>query len=182
MYDVTYSLTEALESYQQLISDYSVFLFIFLAFSVFGFLLWINRKEKITFYFTLGYFFLLVIMTIYFRRFELFHYFNTIFTGNFFKNLYFYHWNMVFCFLLLHIEISSKRVTELARLIAIIFFVILATNSSFQFYMSEYVGNSRIMVLGNTGPMIIVGNILSFLLYLYFIVFYVVLYGKNRKR
>lgn len=182
MYDVNYTLTEALENYQQMISDYSVFLFLFLAFSVFGFLLWINRKEKTTFYFTLGSLFLMIIMTIYFRKLELLTYITTIFTRNFYKNLYFYHWNMIVCFLLMHIQISSKKVTELTRFIVIVFFVILATNLSFQLYMSDYVGNSSIMVLGNTGSMIVVGNILSFLLYLYLIVFYVVSCVKDRKR
>lgn len=174
MYDVHYSLTEALERYQQLISDYSVFLSIFLAFCIFGLLIWINRKEKIAFYFTLGTFLLLVVMTFYFRRLELLEYITQIFHGNFYKNLYFFHWNMFFCFFFLHIQISSRKITELTRFISLVFYVVLATNVSFQLYMSQVVGNARLMVLGNTGPMIIVGNFLSFFLYLYFIVYFTV--------
>lgn len=182
MYDVGYSLTEALENYQQLISDYSVSLSILVAFSVFGLLLWINRKERTTFYLSLGALLLLIVMTLYFRRLELFNYITTIFSGNFYKNLYFFHWNMIFCFFLMHNQISSKKITELTRGIVIIFFVLLATNVAFQFCVSEYVGNSRLMVLGNTGPMIIVGNLLSFLLYLYLIVFNVVSSVKEKER
>ena len=62
MYDIHYSLTEALENYHHLISDYSVFLYIFLAISVFGILIWINRKDKISFYFTLGAALLLIVI------------------------------------------------------------------------------------------------------------------------
>ncbi len=181
MYDVPYTLTEALENYQQMISDYSVFLSIFLAISVFGILLWINRKTKTGFYFTLGSFLLLTTMTFYFRKLEMFQYVTTLFHGNFYKNLYFFHWNMIFCFLFMHIQISSQKITELTRAIIIVFFVVLATNVSFQLYMSDFVGNSRIMILGNTGSMIVVGNLLSFILYLYLIVFYVVSYVKKRK-
>ncbi len=181
MYDVHYTLAEALENYQQMISDYSVFLYIFLAISVFGILIWINKKTKTGFYLTLGSLLLLITMTFYFRKLEMFNYITTLFHGNFYKNLYFFHWNMIFCFLLMHIQISSKKITELTRGIVVVFFVLLATNVSFQLYMSDFVGNSRIMILGNTGSMIVVGNLLSFLLYVYLIIFYVVSCVKKRE-
>ncbi len=182
MYEIHYSLAEALENYQQLISDYSVFLYILLAFSVYGVLIWINRKEKTSFYLTFGSLLLLIIMTFYFRRLELVNYITTFFNSRFYQNLYFFHWNMIFCFLLMHIQISSKKITEMTRFIVILFYIVLAANVSFQLYMSEVVGNSSIMVVGNTGPMIIVGNLISFLLYLYLILFCIVSYIKERKR
>ncbi len=181
MYDIHYSLTEALENYHHLISDYSVFLYIFLAISVFGILIWINRKDKISFYFTLGAALLLIVMTFYFRRLELFNYIDTLFSGNFYKNLYFFHWNMIFCFIFMHVGLSSKKLTDFTKAIVIVFYVLLATNVTFQLYMSNVVGNSRLMVLGNTGAMIIVGNLISFLLYIYLFVYFVVSSVKKKE-
>jgi len=40
--------------------------------------------------------------------------------------------------------------------------------------MSDIVGGNYLLVLGNTAPMIIIGNVVSFVLYLYFIVFLIV--------
>jgi len=172
MYDIHYSLTEALENYHHLISDYSVFLYIFLAISVFGILIWINRKDKISFYFTLGAALLLIVMTFYFRRLELFNYIDTLFSGNFYKNLYFFHWNMIFCFIFMHVGLSSKKLTDFTKAIVIVFYVLLATNVTFQ---------PRLMVLGNTGAMIIVGNLISFLLYIYLFVYFVVSSVKKKE-
>ena len=47
--------------------------------------------------------------------------------------------------------------------------------------MSNVVGNSRLMVLGNTGAMIIVGNLISFLLYIYLFVYFVVSSVKKKE-
>ncbi len=174
MYEVHFSLAEALESYQQLISDYSVFLYIFLAMIVFGFLLWINRKSSTTFYMTLGFLLLMIVMSFYFQGFGMFSHLDSFFSRYFYKNLYFYYWNMFFVFFLIHRLISSRKMPEVSKVIVIIFFIFLSTNNLFQFYMSDIVGGNYLLVLGNTAPMIIIGNVVSFVLYLYFIVFLIV--------
>lgn len=180
MYEVHFSLTEALENYQQLISDYSVFLYIFLAMTVFGILLWINRKSSTTFYMTLGFFLLVVVMSFYFRRLEMFQHLDTLFSRYFYKNLYFYYWNMFVAFFVIHKSISSKRLTELTKFLSILFFIGLSANILFQYYISDVVGGDYLLTLGNTAPMIIIGNLTSFLLYLYLVVFVIVRYFKEK--
>ncbi len=181
MYEVHFSLAEALESYQQLISDYSVFLSIFLAMIIFGFLLWINRKSSATFYMTLGFLLLIIVMDFYFRGWEMFYHFDSFFSRYFYKNLYFYYWNMILSFFIMHRVISSNKMTNVTKVITIFLFTVLSMNHLFQYYISDTVGGNYLLVLGNTAPMIIVGNLISFLLYLYLIVFMVVSFVKKKE-
>ena len=160
------TLGEALKTYRDLIAEYSNFSYILLAMTIIGVLLWVNRKTSTTYYFTWGIFFLLIVMTIYFRRMELLEHIDTIFQADFYQNLYFYHWNMILCFYLLHSQLSSRRINEVASAFCFLFFIALSTNAVFQFFISDYVGNSSLLVLGNTYPMITVGNLLSFAFYL----------------
>ncbi len=176
------TLTEALESYQQMISNYSVFSFILIAMVVVGILLWVNRNTSTTYYFTWGIFFLLVVMTIYFRRMELLDHIDTIFQADFYQNLYFYHWNMIFAFFLLHSQLSSHRISEVSKMLCLFFFIALSTNCVFQFFISDYVGNTPILVLGNTYSMIVVGDLLSFAFYLLVIVSHLVPYHPNKAK
>ncbi len=174
-------ITEAFEKYLQLISDYPVFLFLFLAMLVFGFLLWINRNTKVTYYLTFSALLLYLVVIAFTRRLELFQNITTFFHGNFYQNMYFYYWNMAIVGYFLHANISSRRVADPKKGISILFFIVLATNAIYQLYLSQVVHQNAILILGNTYPLILFGNLLAFLYYLYLIIYFFVFYKKVKK-
>ncbi len=160
------SLKEALGSYRELIGNYSVFGLITIAIILFTFLIWMNRHTKISRYLllmaVLG-----VCLSLGILHFqELWSHFDTFLHLNFYQNPYVYYWNMLLVFSVLFLFLSSKNTKEKQKKWVLVLFSILLINAIFQLYITGVVQNHSLLVLGNTYPMIFVGNLLAFFSYL----------------
>ncbi len=163
---LNFSIASAIPDYQEFIKNYPVFFSIFVAIVILGILLKINR-EKTVFKITFVIFVFFTLMIFFTRKEEMFTHFFTIFNVNFYQNLYFYCWNMILLYLLFPFVLTAKNHSKREQIISLIYFVILTTNVIFQYYISSLVNHQKLLVLGNTYPMIMVGNFLSFTFYFY---------------
>ena len=112
---------------------------------------------------------------------DMFNQITTIFNINFYRNIFFYYWNVIVGLLLMHMTIHNTKKTHLTKFIAMMFFSLSISNLIFSLYMSHIVGNELIMVIGNIAPMIVVGNILIFIFYLYLFIYKVVEFFRGKK-
>jgi len=165
-----YSLTEAIADYLQLISNYPVFYFLLIAAVVFCILIMVNFNEPTAFYITLFAFLLLIVVTFYFRRLDMFEHIDSIFSWNFIKNMYFYYWNTIVAFLVVHATLSSKRRGMGTKLFTALIYVMLVTNVVYSFFITEAMQNVPLLVLGNISPMILIGNLLAIGMYIFLII------------
>lgn len=181
IYELEYTLAESLDAYGKLISNYSIFPYILGAVILFAILIYINFGRSTSFYLTLGGWALLVVMTFYFRKLDMFNHIDSIFSFTFYRNIFFYYWNTILGTFIMHACLSSAKLLKSTKQIVLMFLVLTITNVIFSFYITDLVGNSLLLILGNLYPMIIIGNIILFLFYLYLIVYKIVSFIKKEK-
>ena len=181
MYQLEYSLSEALSDYLQLISNYPAFYYVLLATVIFGVLIYINLDLKISFYITLLSSIALTCLTFYFRGLEMFNHLDSIFTWYFYQNIYFYYWNMIIAFIVMHTVLNSSKQTKCTKVIILPTYVILLTNLIFSFYITGSMRNMYLLVLGNISPMIAVGNLIALIMYIYLIVLRIRVFIKQKQ-
>ena len=85
--------------------------------------------------------------------------------NSFIKNTYFYFINTIVSFIVVNRIINSKRVGNTYKYISLIFYCLIIVNLMFNIYVTNYLSNIEIMVAINTYPMVLLGNIISILLY-----------------
>ena len=161
------SWQEGLEEYGKLITNYPIFFFFFLASLILGYLLWYNKTDRKKYFITFCTALVIIGETFYLRGSNVIEQLHTIFRWNFYQNIYVYYWNMIISFVLLHIYLSMTKRKSSEQDIGIVFYVCLFVNALFQVYISSIVGHQGLLVLGNTYPMVMIGNGLSFLFYFY---------------
>lgn len=170
MYEIESSLAEALSDYQQLISNYPAFYMVALAVIVLGLLLLLNMNTVGAYYMTLASFLGVIAASFYFRGMELLNHFDSIFSSKFYLNIYFFYWNMIIAALVIHFILNSRKQGKYTKIVVVLFFIVLAVNVIFSYYITGSMRNMYLLVLRNITPMIFIGNIVAMILYVYLII------------
>lgn len=134
------------------------FLSIIIASILFGIVLWINRNSKLANY-------LFISINTVLICFILYLYFDSIISFNFnypLKNINVYFLNSIICLIL---TIFNKRVTK--NKMVLLFYIIIIIGIVYSLYMTIYLKNVNIIVIGNILPEIFFGNILIVISYIY---------------
>lgn len=181
IYELEYTIVDSFEYYVKLISEYSLFPYIIVASVVFAILIHINFGTGAAFYLTLVAWLLLIITTFYFRGLDMINHIDSIFSFTFYRNIFFFYWNSILGMFVIHKCLNSNQLLKATKQIILLFLILVLTNVIFSFYITGVVGNSLLMVLGNIYPMIIIGNIILVILYLYLIIYKIVSIVKNKK-
>lgn len=176
-----YTMSEIIANYQSLIGNYPFIIYIVVASLIFGIIVLVNGNNSMAYKLTSVAWIGSVIGIFVFRKMDMFNQITTIFDVNFYKNIFFYYWNVILGLLLMHMAIHRTKNTHLTKFISMIFFCFTISNLIFSLYISNIVGNELIMVVGNIAPMIVVGNIIVFIFYLYMFIYKVVEFFKGKK-
>ena len=176
-----YTLAEIFANYQSLIANYPIIVYILVASLIFGILVLVNIPNSTAFGLTLTAWISVFIGIFVFRKMDMINEITSIFNIHFYENIFFYYWNAIIGLLLMHMVIHNTKKTYLTKFITMIFFCLSISNLIFSLYISHVVGNDLLMVVGNIAPMIVVGNILIFIFYLYLFIYKVVEFFRGKK-
>jgi len=176
---IDYSISEALTYFKTLIINYPVIYYILGALVIFGILILINLGTRNGFIMTFISWIISLILIFYYRGLDMISYIDTIFNIHFYQNIFFYYWNVVVGILIMHFVINSKN-DKLSKTFVVISYVLTITGVVYSFYISNIVSNNLMLVVGNIAPIIILGNILLFITYLYLIILKIVEACKRR--
>ncbi len=176
-----YTLEEAINLYQTLMFDYRFIYYILAATVVYGLIIFVNLNTKQAFIITFFTFVFSLLATFYFRGLDLIEHIDTIFNIHFYQNIFFYYWNVIIGILIMHIFINSSKTSTATKFIMLISLVLTLSNLIYSFYISNIVYNDFTLVVGNIAPIVIVGNIILFITYLYLIILKVVEFCSKKK-
>lgn len=176
-----YTLEEAINLYQTLMFDYRFIYYILAATVVYGLIIFVNLNTKQAFIITFFTFVFSLLATFYFRGLDLIEHIDTIFNLHFYQNIFFYYWNVIIGILIMHIFINSSKTSTATKFIMLISLVLTLSNLIYSFYISNIVYNDFTLVVGNIAPIVIVGNIILFITYLYLIILKVVEFCSKKK-
>ena len=140
----------------------SSFLSILISCVLFGFIIFLNKEKKTTKYIFIGLniSFIILILYLYFEGIMSFKYSHP------FKNIYVYYLNSIIYLIL--ITILSKRIIH--SKLGILFYIFNLIGIFYSIYITIYLKNITIIVIGNIFPEIFFGNILIFINYIYMII------------
>ncbi len=151
---LNYSVIEAIKLLPNAFK-YNVFIAIIISGIILNVIFYINRNKKIVKYLTLLINLIILLFIIYF-------YIKDIFTFNFnnpINNIYFYFFNTIVYIIIFSIKLKYNIVDY-------IFYLAFLINILFSIFMTHYLNNVTIIVIGNIFPMIKFGNIFYFIYYL----------------
>ena len=166
-----------LESLKLLINcfKYDIFWCLLIGVIIFTIILIINKDKKYINYIILGLNILIILLICY-------YYINDIISFKFsnpINNLYFYMFNTIIYFIIMYI-INIKTNYKIFNYM---FYSLSLLNIGYSIFMTHYLSNISILVIGNIFPIIKFGNILYFIYYLLitikFIYKYIVFDKKN---
>ncbi len=155
---LNYNIIETFKLFP-LIFRYNVFYSILFAAIIFNIILILNKDKKVTKYLVLIINLLILVLILYYYMFDIikFKFSNPI------NNIYFYFFNTIVCLIVFSIKKKYK-------LHDYIFYTIFLINILFSLFMTHYLGNNTIIVIGNIFPMIKFGNIIYIVYYLILII------------
>ena len=165
MVSVNYSLGKALTRYIELSKDFStlsIFAFIGL---IFVLLIAINIENKNANFIFYGLNITLIVIIAFTYGLKILDNIDSFFNVDLYKNVYFYLANMVISLLLITSIYKSKCIDKRVKYIIMVFYYLTIVNLLFMLYISNYLQNVMLYVIGNTYPMVYFGNIVSFILY-----------------
>ena len=122
----------------------------------------INKEKKITKYIVCGINLVLIVLICYF-------YLNQIFSFKFtspINNLYFYFFNSFIYLILMSIINFKTKYIKINYMI----YVLALINLLYSLFMTHYLNNINLIVIGNIYPMIKIGNIIYFIYYILLII------------
>ena len=105
----------------------------------------------------------------------------TFFNMKFYKNIYLYLANIIISLILITSILKNKRRPIKYKYVILIFYYFILVNSLFMLSMAHYLKYDFMMVLVNTYPMVFIGNVASFGLYIAIIIYWIVFAKKNKK-
>lgn len=178
---VDYSLAEVITQYKALLVNYPIIYYILGALVVFGLIILVNLNTKTSFSMTLISLVITIISIFYFRGIDMINHIDTIISSHFYQNIFFYYWNIIIGVLVMHIILNSKNSNTGTKFITLIFYILTLANLIYSFYITNVVGNNYTLVVGNINPIIVLGNILLFILYLYLIILKIVEACKKKR-
>lgn len=148
---------------------YNIFISIIISSILFVIVLMLNKDKKIVNYIILGINLLLIILISY-------YYISSILTFEFshpINNMYFYFFNSIIYLIImtiLNFKTKYKRINY-------IFYGLILINLLYSLFMTHYLSNVELIVIGNIFPMIKFGNIV----YISYYIFVIILIIKSLK-
>lgn len=158
---LNYSLIDTL-NLLKLCFKYNVFYSIIIGVILFVIILILNKDKKIINYIILGINILLLILINY-------YYIKSILTFKFnnpINNMYFYFFNSIIYLIVMTVmnfKFKYKRINY-------VFYGLVLINLLYSLFMTHYLGNISLIVIGNIFPMIKFGNIIYIIYYLFLII------------
>lgn len=169
-----FTFDEIIANYQASIISYPIFSYILVATILLGIIIFINIPNKTAFNLTLITNILLVVCIFYFRGLDMFNQITTIFNSYFYQNIFFYYWNVIIGMIVMNNAINNNKESKLTKFIIIVINILTITNLIFSLYITHILDNNLILLVGNIASMIVIGNIILFVLYLYVIMLKIV--------
>ncbi len=174
MYTFHYNLQECLQEYLHLINRYNIFPFIVVSILVLGILIIINRdNRKADIIFTIINL-ILIIMLIFIYGKDTITNLDTFVKGNISHNMYFYFFNTFISIILCDRFLTTSRTDNSIKISITIWYVLLIINWLFTLYIAHSISFHSILIIGNIYPMVLIGNIISILLYIFIIIYCIV--------
>ena len=167
---VNYSIIDSAVYYLELIKNYPILISIIL-FSIIIVILYIFNKKRNMFKYILtilNIIILLLIILLYGEKILTFKFSNPI------NNLYFFFLNSLIYIILSTINIYKTKYQK----INIIFYSLFLINILFSIFMTIYLKQIDLLVIGNIYPMVIIGNII---LLIYYILFIISIFDKKNR-
>ena len=161
---LNYSLKKTFSLFINSIIDYRISKIFILCLVLLWVILYVNRNSKISKFLVLFIDIILISMIIYFYNDIFLH---KIFI-NFMHNIYFYFLNSIL-YLVLRTICLFKNIKYKKLLIS--FYVLSLLFLQFSLFMTSYLNNIRLVVIGNIYPMIVYGNYLYLLFYVLIIIY-----------
>ena len=147
---------------------YSIFISIIISSILLITIFILNKNKKIINYIMLGLNILLISITSY-------YYINSIITfkfSNLINNMYFYFFNSIIYLVIISIVIFKTKYKK----VNYVFYGLVLINLLYSLFITHYLNNIEIIVIGNIFPMIKFGNLIYIIYYILEIIFIV----KNR--
>lgn len=176
-----YSLTNALDLYMKMTTSFSTFFVFAVVCLIFVGIITFNLKTKNTNFLFLALNIILIGIILWTHGINIINNIDSFFTVNLYKNVYFYLANMVLSLIIISKILSSNRSSISIKYIVCLFYYLLLTNLLFMLYISNYLKNIMLLVVGNTYPMVYFGNMIAFLMYIVLIVYHF-FYTKKIKK
>ena len=166
---LNYDIKKIFNLFIDIFKDYKIIYIFILCSIIFGIILFINKENKKSKYLIFTINIILIGFIIYFYNINLF---SNIFI-HFNHNIYFYFLNTIIYLII--IIISFFKLNNFKKII-IPFYSISLIFLLFSLFMTSYLKNIHLIVIGNIFPMIVFGN------YLYFIFYIIILFNiiKNK--
>ena len=140
------------------IFNYKIFIYIICASLILLLLCILNANNKLLYFFIIIINFLLVFLIIYYYNTNLF---NIKIFNRFNHNMYFYFLNSIVFLILINISIYKN----ILRKLSILFYILLLPFILFSLFMTYYLKNIHIFILGNIYPCIVFGNLIILIYY-----------------
>lgn len=153
-----YSVSKLFYLLIESIINYKVFLMIILSSIIFVFIYLINKNNKLFDMLVAIFNVFLIFIIIMFYKDNLF---NISIFDHFTHNMYFYFFNTIIYLII----ISFNLYKNIYKKINIIFYGISLIFILFSLFMSHYLNNNHLLILGNIYPSIIIGNFIYFIYY-----------------
>lgn len=153
---LNYSFIDTFNLFIDYLNHFIFIIFIIISL-ILGFLFFINNKTK---YLLLIINIIIILLIIYYYNINLLNIFNHL---N--HNIYFYFLNTIIYLVLISYHLFKNKKLIFHYLISLIFI-------SYSIFMTIYLKNIHIIIIGNIYPSIIYGNYLYFIFYIYLIVKY----------
>ena len=179
MYSLDYNLENSINYYLELINDYNIFYTFVLAFILLGFLLFFNINNKNISILTILINFLFIFLIFNCFGLEILDNLNSCLSKDFLHNICFYYIGTIISLVASSVKINSLKTSYGAKVILIIMYLLIILNLSFALYISYNIDSNLFIIMGNTYPMILIGNLISILLYIY--IFVLILIEKTSK-
>lgn len=185
MYSLGYTFREAIDLYFKTISNYHSFYTILLAIVILGFVLIANMNGKNNIVVTTILNVISMFLIFYYFGFEIIDNLDSCFNHDFLNNICLYFVNSIIALIAASITITSLRIDYTSRFVLMVMYCLLLGNLLYSLYITYTINANLLVTLGNIAPMIHVGNLLSFMIYIYIIIVNIVAklskYYDNKK-
>ena len=182
MVKTEYSMLQAFGHYANFILEDKTFIVFALAALVFVILVALNRNNKGVSFLFLGLNLLLTIIILFTFGFDILDNFDTFFHLDLYKNMYFFFLNSVIALCTCSWIYKSKRCDDTFKNIMLVIYFPLITNIIYMLSISNYFQDSELILLFNSYPMVYVGNLIYFTLYVFLFLYWFFAMKKKKKR
>lgn len=155
-----YSFNKLISILFNSIVDYKIFLMIIVSSIVLTFIYLLNRNNKVFDTVMISFNMFLIFMIVMYYKDNLFH-FNIL--KHFNHNMYFYFLNTIIYLFI----ISFNLYKSIYKKTNIIFYSVSLIFILFALFMTYYLNNNHLLILGNIYPSIVIGNFIYFIYYLF---------------